>query len=144
MKRIVLLSLLTLALGCKKSDMVDGGYSFRDIYLLQESVLVDAQNHVEQIGNKGGTIVLEYVSFWINHIETRQECDGITISYSPSEVVPSEEAFYDKVIDNRYKQTVTVTVRQNDGRESRKAAFRIHTRGGDGHAADLIIKQVEK
>lgn len=143
MKKIILLSMLALAFGCKKNDIIDGGYSFREIYLLQEDMLVDAQDHVEACGNEGGTIKLEYVSFWIDHIETRKESDGITISYSPSNSTPTEDAFYEKVNewDNRYKQTVIISISPNHSTKSRKAIFRVITRGGNGHAADLTVKQ---
>lgn len=146
MKKIILLSLLALVFGCKKDDMKDGGYSFSDIYLLQDDVLVDAQKHTENIGNEGGTITLDYVSFWISHIETRRECEGITITYSPSEYHPSEDALYEKVDKwtSRYKQTVTIAIAQNDSKKSRSAVFRIRTLGGDGHATDLTIEQAGK
>lgn len=93
---IKLTLLLILMCSCQKIQN-DGGLLSRDVYILENGKLVDAQNYEKTIPQEGGIFNIEFVTFGITNIENKKRADGIVMTTDVSPV-PDEDDLYDIVM----------------------------------------------
>lgn len=142
---IKLTLLLILMCSCQKIQN-DGGLLSRDVYILENGKLVDAQNYEKTIPQEGSIFNIEFVTFGITNIENKKRADGIVMTTDVSPV-PDEDDLYDIVDEDtewprkRYCQTVTVAAEPNGGKE-RIAVYTVISSAWDGYFADITVEQL--
>lgn len=146
---ILICIVLSIALGsCSKTParILDGGYSFGEIYFLTNNVLIEAHESVLNVPATKGFTDLEIVSYGLYKIEKLG--GDSNISLEKRFFVPASESELFKVESSeqtkRYKQVVRVVYSSNTTSKKRSATFRLYSNGGNGHAADITFEQKDR
>lgn len=147
---ILICIVLSVALGsCSKTParILDGGPTFGEIYFLtNNNELIEAHESVLNVPATKGFTDLEIVSYGLYKIEKLGGDSNISLEKRFS--VPASESELFKVESSeqakRYKQVVRVVYSSNTSSKERSATFRLHSNGGNGHAADITFEQKER
>lgn len=141
MKKIYLLVILLSAIlyGCKEKEVLDGGYWFHSVYVVEEGQVVDAQNYNVSFPKEGGTISLSIVG------PGQQICcsngpDWLSVENDgESEVyVPVAEELS---VGTWYVQKMLFSARPNTSGEARTTSLRVVSLIYNGFAAYFVIRQ---
>ena len=132
MKHLFKLLIVSLMFGACSSESPNpnyilGGYSFREIFLLDENTLKPAHGSIYDYVASGSDDKLVIISYGITKIESLEVTEGIEISAGDGFPV-SDKDEYDSDPDNnlkRYCQTLRLRVSENTSNQIREAKFRI-------------------
>lgn len=141
MKKIYLLVILLSAIlyGCKEKEVLDGGYMFHSIYVVDGDDIVDAQNYNVSFPKEGGTISLSIVGPG-QQIGCLRGPDWISVENNGEPEVYVSDA-EEMSAGTWYVQNMLFSAQPNTSGKARTTSLRVVSLIYNGFAADFVISQ---
>lgn len=143
MKKIYLLAILLSAIlyGCKEKEVLDGGYMFHSIYVVDGDDVVDAQNYNVSFPKEGGTISLSIVGpDPMIYLGCTGKPDWFSVEKDgePEVYVPDAEELSS---GTWYVQKMHFSAKSNTSGTVRTTSLRVVVMAFNGFAAYFVIRQ---
>lgn len=121
-------------------EMEDGGYEFCNVYILDKSGVIDAQNTLVTFNKDGGSQIYTIVSPAKITIQPLDETNGITMTalddYETYEWITTQGEKVDFV-----KQSIVVEASANNMGKRKNASYYVVAMIYNGYAAKFTINQ---
>lgn len=136
----LLLIVIGISLSGCEGPALDGGYEFCNVYILDKSGVIDAQNTLVTFNKDGGSQIYTIVSPAKITIQPLDETNGITMTalddYETYEWTTTQGEKVDFV-----KQSIVVEASANNTGKRKNASYYVVAMIYNGYAANFTINQ---